>query len=563
MSNNSGSKHSSPSSPNLETLISRNSYLRDKNDILEDELTKLKVDQVSWDVERSRLLREFEVLDNNLKDLTRKLGFSKESETNAIKRYDRAMEYSREVEAKMEVLKRGFQEERGDFAGKFSVLKDELTEKEVELRELRKRNKVSEAELGDLRVRNEELGKELGRIEAVVRKKDEEIGELRRRNEELDGEKEELLERIEVLENEKLEIVKNKDGKIEELKKAKAGLEKEKTEIMAIDKMKEVKLLKLESDVATYCWLVAKRGVMFQRSLNEKILSLVDNTLCGEPGNGETAGNLDAEPAFVSHVNVSKCEETVKATVLSSEVLVGENGEDGNLKSQSPAYIQISDSDDDEISRHVRGLKRSRASSVCSIQKHRDDSSSDESQNPKRKIKKLESVLGEIPKYGQPIAESDSRSDNKSSTLPKQTVATIRKCMSNKPNILEYMEKRQQHLKKNNIADVADMVLACQKDPEFCTKAVCALYRNHLLSYEQKGLEKRDIDRALALAKYLVGGDPNSDKKKSVDELKQRYPDGLNTCKKLILGYSDKLFDIFKSNKDSLFSQKSTEMQFR
>ncbi|KAH9621156.1 hypothetical protein KSS87_006343 [Heliosperma pusillum] len=579
MSNNSSSKHSST---NLETLRELTSTLRDKNDILEDELGKLKSEQVSWDVERSRLYRELEVKDEKLNDLATKLGFSNEAEAKAIKRYDRALEYCREVEAKMEDLKRGIEVEREEFMGKLSVLKDELVEREVELRELRKRNTVCEVELGDLRVRNKELGK----IEVGFRQKDEEIGELRKRNEgllerirvleneiseigelrrrnvELESEKEELFGKFGVLKDEIMEIKKKKNGKIEELTKAKEGLEKEKM-------IMEERLLKLESNVAIHCISEAKRGVMFGKSEIEKILSLISSTLDGEQKDGatvkqviQTVGNLNAEPALVSHVNVLKCEETVETTVLSSEELVGENGAAWDGKSHSPTYIQISDSDDDEISLHVSGVKRARASSVCEIQKDGDNNSSDGSQNPKLKIKKLESVLRETSKCGQPIAKSDCRSDSKSSTLHNQKVATIRKCKGNN-NILEYMKKRQEHLKKNEVAGVADMVLACQKDPEFCTKAICALFRNGLLSSGQKGFEKRDMDRGIALAKYLVDGDPNSDKKKSVDELKQRYPDGLDTCKKLVLVFSDKLFDIFKSNKDNLFSQKSTEVQYR
>ncbi|KAH9626572.1 hypothetical protein KSS87_015662 [Heliosperma pusillum] len=116
MSYNSSSKHSCS---NLEALREITSTLRDKNDILEDELRKLKAEQVIWDVERSRLYRELEVKDEKLNDLATKLGFSNEVKAKAIKRYDRSLEYSKEVEAKMEGLKKGIEVEMGELSHPF------------------------------------------------------------------------------------------------------------------------------------------------------------------------------------------------------------------------------------------------------------------------------------------------------------------------------------------------------------------------------------------------------------------------------------------------------------
>ncbi|XP_074275290.1 uncharacterized protein LOC141599230 [Silene latifolia] len=104
-------------------------------------------EQLAWDFERRKMERKLEVKNDELEDLTRKLGFSTEAEADAIKRYEQALEYNRVVEAKVEELKTGFDKEMGELLGKLSDLKDELMQREVELEP----DSASESQVSDVK----------------------------------------------------------------------------------------------------------------------------------------------------------------------------------------------------------------------------------------------------------------------------------------------------------------------------------------------------------------------------------------------------------------------------
>ncbi|XP_074275238.1 uncharacterized protein LOC141599194 [Silene latifolia] len=116
-----------------EKAIARYDLALEYNRELEAEVGKLMAKQLAWDFERRKMERKLEVKNDELEDLTRKLGFSKDAEADAVKRYEQALEYNREVEAKMKEMKTGFDKENGELLGKLSDLKDELIQREVEL----------------------------------------------------------------------------------------------------------------------------------------------------------------------------------------------------------------------------------------------------------------------------------------------------------------------------------------------------------------------------------------------------------------------------------------------
>ncbi|XP_074275248.1 uncharacterized protein LOC141599201 [Silene latifolia] len=131
--------------------IARYDQALEYNKELEVEVGKLMAEQLAWDFERRKMERKLEVKNDELEDLTRKLGFSKDAEADAVKRYEQALEYNREVEAKMEELKRGFDKERGELLGKLSNLKDELMQREVELEP----DSASERQVNDVKCSSE------------------------------------------------------------------------------------------------------------------------------------------------------------------------------------------------------------------------------------------------------------------------------------------------------------------------------------------------------------------------------------------------------------------------
>lgn len=108
----------------------------------------------------------------------------------------------------------------------------------------------------------------------------------------------------------------------------------------------------------------------------------------------------------------------------------------------------------------------------------------------------------------------------------------------------------------------ADMLSAFGKDPKLCMKAVCALYRQQTsdekdckgtLVYNSRGFSKFDAYRGTMLAEFLTDGDPAGELKKSVEELREYDPKGLELCRTFASRYSKQLFDICKNKEDPYF----------
>ncbi|KAK3219446.1 hypothetical protein Dsin_013416 [Dipteronia sinensis] len=108
----------------------------------------------------------------------------------------------------------------------------------------------------------------------------------------------------------------------------------------------------------------------------------------------------------------------------------------------------------------------------------------------------------------------------------------------------------------------ADMLAAFGKDPKLCMKAVCALYRQQTseekvskgsLVNNCRGFNKFDAHRGSDLAQFLTNGDSECDLKKSVKELLERDPKGVEKCRTLATRYSKQLFEIYQNKEDPLF----------
>ncbi|KAL7183177.1 hypothetical protein ACSBR1_041788 [Camellia fascicularis] len=107
-----------------------------------------------------------------------------------------------------------------------------------------------------------------------------------------------------------------------------------------------------------------------------------------------------------------------------------------------------------------------------------------------------------------------------------------------------------------------DMISAFQNDPKLCMNAVCALYRQQLRKGQSvngssltknQGFTAFDLMRGTAFGEYLTAGDPERKLNKSVAELQQYDPQGLDYCRKLAMRYSHQLFEIHQKEEDPFF----------
>ncbi|XP_019177775.1 PREDICTED: uncharacterized protein LOC109172984 [Ipomoea nil] len=108
----------------------------------------------------------------------------------------------------------------------------------------------------------------------------------------------------------------------------------------------------------------------------------------------------------------------------------------------------------------------------------------------------------------------------------------------------------------------ADMLTAFAEVPELCMKAVCALYRmqtddekncKSTMYMNERGFSQCDAYRGSQLAQFLTDGNLKGDVIKSVKELEEHDPKGLEKCWSLAQRYSKQLFEIYKNNEDPLF----------
>ncbi|GFZ01486.1 hypothetical protein Acr_15g0000950 [Actinidia rufa] len=132
----------------------------------------------------------------------------------------------------------------------------------------------------------------------------------------------------------------------------------------------------------------------------------------------------------------------------------------------------------------------------------------------------------------------------------------------------------------------ADMISDFERDPELCMNAVCALYRQQsrkgslcvslmlgagglhgnvwcvcarahvyylLICIQLCSFILVELVKGTILVEYLTDGDPEGKLKRSVSELQQFDPNGVEDCRKLAQRYSTQLFQIHRAKEDPFF----------
>ncbi|KAL3834213.1 hypothetical protein ACJIZ3_008949 [Penstemon smallii] len=107
-----------------------------------------------------------------------------------------------------------------------------------------------------------------------------------------------------------------------------------------------------------------------------------------------------------------------------------------------------------------------------------------------------------------------------------------------------------------------DMLADLGKCSKLCMKAVCAIYRQQTseeksckatIVHNGRGFSQIHAFMGSELAEFLTDGDPQGDVTKSVDELREFDPKGVENCEKLARNYSKQLFEIYKNGNDPFF----------
>ncbi|KAL7122881.1 hypothetical protein ACP275_01G071300 [Erythranthe tilingii] len=100
----------------------------------------------------------------------------------------------------------------------------------------------------------------------------------------------------------------------------------------------------------------------------------------------------------------------------------------------------------------------------------------------------------------------------------------------------------------------AYMLKAFDEDDELCMDAVCALHRKQVSTPGSNLVQSHfQTMRGCDLAEYLIDGDPKLRRKKSVSEVKNRFPDVVNRCRILAADYYEKLFMMYCNGEDPFF----------
>uniref|UniRef100_A0A0A8Z7R3 Uncharacterized protein n=1 Tax=Arundo donax TaxID=35708 RepID=A0A0A8Z7R3_ARUDO len=94
----------------------------------------------------------------------------------------------------------------------------------------------------------------------------------------------------------------------------------------------------------------------------------------------------------------------------------------------------------------------------------------------------------------------------------------------------------------------ADVLHSCLENKEICMEAACALYRQRKLTFQPT---KRD--RATELAEFLLDGNLQGPLKRTTEELMKHDPQAHNFLEKMVLRYSEQLFDIYMNKRDPFF----------
>ncbi|KAL3630676.1 hypothetical protein CASFOL_023660 [Castilleja foliolosa] len=108
----------------------------------------------------------------------------------------------------------------------------------------------------------------------------------------------------------------------------------------------------------------------------------------------------------------------------------------------------------------------------------------------------------------------------------------------------------------------ADMLADLAKCPELCMKGVLAIYRRQTSDEKScqatiyangEGFSQFDAFIGSDLAKFLTDGYSDDDVKKTVDELHEFDPEGVEQCSRLARKYSKQLFEIYQNHEDPFF----------
>ncbi|KAL2925636.1 Laminin subunit alpha-2 [Bienertia sinuspersici] len=592
----------------LKELTRELSLMKEKEENASKRYDRLHEEVREMEEEKERVLKMSFDLRDKVEELKRKLREKEEAlEENVSKvaQFNARLEELEEVKRKNVCLE-------GEKLKYDAHLEELKREKDERIKELLSKNEAEKSRIeGQLKAREDELQdarRKNALLEEQMIKLEAQVGELRRSIGEKDDEIKKLFEDFSYVERVKNETMKEKDGKIEELLNEKESLDLEKNRLTA--KLEQVgeKVEKLEKDVITF--IDFGKDKEFASSYVGKIFSGIIKAIdCEEIGltnnaEVEKEGNAQEEDsAFVSHVIEPKsCLKFDKQSLDAVEVLEDEScrkdGATDNKKAASLDIINIDSDDENDNALHVGGVDNKR-------KWHGGDDGSNNSYQ-KQKMKKSEYTPWKQVKQEPSLsAFSGAKSYHKFNTPQRRTLETINKC--NAKLLREISESRSGHSENNGrkvddskyderipkclspeavalmntcrqkmqnkiLECRADMVCALAQDNDLCAKAVCALYRQQKSLSSgmsgsnlegSKGLEECDSKRVAALAEFLIDGDRRGKMKKSVAELEQHDPKGLNDCRELAKKYSAKLIDIYVKRKDPLFSPLSSDLQYK
>lgn len=197
--------------------------------------------------------------------------------------------------------------------------------------------------------------------------------------------------------------------------------------------------------------------------------------------------------------------------------------------------IEISDSDDD--------MPKGKSSLLPCKRRHELHESDDDAPIGKHKREQLQE-----PIHAPAVGISDK---GKSCTPSRQNcVYDLSESSDDSDSTSE------QNPEKETWNSEADMLSSFEKKHELCLKAVCALYRNKCfeekslkwsLSSNNREFDKSEALRGTSLAEFLINGDPKGKLNKTITELKNHDPKGLDDCRRLATLYSKQLFKFYRT----------------
>ncbi|MFS7969126.1 hypothetical protein Hanom_Chr09g00805531 [Helianthus anomalus] len=272
--------------------------------------------------------------------------------------------------------------------------------------------------------------------------------------------------------------------------------------------------------------------------------------------------HMDEFRVHSSNTRSSKRKRAAKIITSDDEAGYDDNAPIRTLKTQHSSRVSsdLEEEVKENVSRkHQTRLRKSESKNKqheSSIDLNQTDSSSEDEEDNDgvdESESEGESLGGFIVDGSESVSNSDSESidsaDESEDVLNeyKETLDIIRR--KKVPNLKWDLE--------------GDMLSDFGKDPTFCMRAVCALYRRQTADEKEskktrhlneRGFSKTDAARGSKMAEFLTDGDPDGDLVKTVEELLEYDPNGLKLCRTLATKYSRQLFEIYQNGEDSYFS---------